>query len=677
MITRVVAKNFLSWADLDITFAKGVTLIDGWNEDDQTPEGCGKSAILNAISWCFFGKIPKDANIDDVIKEGEKACFVEVHFSDGSVVKRSRKPNDILLIRAGVENRGTSANETLRMVEEFVGLTFETFCQTIYFAQNYVKKFVTANQEEKGKILSEAQDLTLFDRASKEVKALMKLDEDALTQLRHGKELAIKNVELLKRDVASERMKREHAAQAQAQQIKNLNLQIEAEQRRHATELQRQADLVAGLERQVGETQQLIVTQKAAQDALMATVSTLVYDEPREKILQEANNQLNGQMGVVGVEMTDIDKLSAKRDLAQSQGKRYATRYKQIQAEREKNLAFIANPSKNCPTCGTQLQACDTSHAQTEVAAIDKELADITVALTALAAEIDVPVPTKDELQAKLTGLRQARALNDNEMFLIRSVKDRMSTAASQLSMMEQTIKTYQDKIVKLTQQVDVEKRPFSVDTAQLDRLKVQLEAESRPLMFDDSNLNALLVKTTTEEGNVQDFDRLVAEKQKHLTRLTELRDGFKEIKSHVFNSMLNEINARVHKYLAQLFEVPVQVRFTNTDMKIETEVKYDGIERSLGLLSGGQFRRVSLAVDLALSDTIVARKGSKIGVLILDEYFKDLSEPSMEKCLSLLEGRNQPVLLIEHNSIFKNIVNNSINVRLEDGTSRVQVHGS
>jgi DNA repair exonuclease SbcCD ATPase subunit len=82
----------------------------------------------------------------------------------------------------------------------------------------------------------------------------------------------------------------------------------------------------------------------------------------------------------------------------------------------------------------------------------------------------------------------------------------------------------------------------------------------------------------------------------------------------------------------------------------------------------------VSLAVDLALSDVVTSRKGAQIGVLILDEYFKDLSETSMEKCLTLLEGRGQPVLLIEHNSIFKNIVNNSIMVRLEDGTSSVEV---
>jgi DNA repair exonuclease SbcCD ATPase subunit len=137
---------------------------------------------------------------------------------------------------------------------------------------------------------------------------------------------------------------------------------------------------------------------------------------------------------------------------------------------------------------------------------------------------------------------------------------------------------------------------------------------------------------------------------------------------------MLNEINSRVRKYLDHLFEVPVTVKFRNEDMKIETDVTYDGVSRGLGLLSGGQFRRVSLAVDLALSDVITARKGSRIGITIWDEYMKDLSESSMEKVLELFTARNQPTILIEHNSLFKQIVSTTIFVKLENGTSHVQI---
>ena len=151
------------------------------------------------------------------------------------------------------------------------------------------------------------------------------------------------------------------------------------------------------------------------------------------------------------------------------------------------------------------------------------------------------------------------------------------------------------------------------------------------------------------------------------------LKIGYKEIKSFVFNTLLNELSHKANTYLAELFEIPISIKFTNNNMKIGTSVTIDGVERGLGLLSGGQFRRVSLAVDLSLSDIINSRKGSKINVLILDEYFKDLSEQSMEKCLKLLERLGKSVVLIEHNSIFKSIVDNTFEVELTEGVSRVK----
>ena len=96
-----------------------------------------------------------------------------------------------------------------------------------------------------------------------------------------------------------------------------------------------------------------------------------------------------------------------------------------------------------------------------------------------------------------------------------------------------------------------------------------------------------------------------------------------------------------------------------------------DGIRRPLGLYSGGQFRRIQLAVDFAISDIIASRSKSPISLKILDESFKDLSESSMEKLLRLLEQQKGGTILIEHNSIFKSIVNNVFSVEFKDGISR------
>jgi DNA repair exonuclease SbcCD ATPase subunit len=195
---------------------------------------------------------------------------------------------------------------------------------------------------------------------------------------------------------------------------------------------------------------------------------------------------------------------------------------------------------------------------------------------------------------------------------------------------------------------------------------------EQEPILVDTATAEDLKTKLSEILANREVLEAEAAESAARLIRLETLKEGFKEIKSYVFNGMLNEVNSRVQQYLMQLFEVPISVKFRNDNMKIETDVTFDGAERGLGLLSGGQFRRVSLAVDLALADAITARKGAQLGVTIWDEYMKDLSEQSMEKVLSLFEARNGATILVEHNSLFKNIVTSASFVRLSNGTSEM-----
>lgn len=632
MISKVVAKNFLSWGAMEFDFKSGVTLIDGWNEDDQTSEGSGKSSIPNAVVWGLYGKIPKDANIDDVIKEGEKECFVEVHFDDRTIIKRSRHPNDLVLLKY-TENawnhvKGKDARETQTIIEEYLGLSFETFCQTIYFAQNYLKKFITSNQEEKGKILSEVQDLGLFDKAIKEVKSLLKTEDEFLTKMEHQAEILVKDQELTKRDISAKEMVIQHAHDRRQQQLDQVQARID----------EAKANV-----------------QKALDDheALRLAVDQIYYDENEEAELSKAGSDLAYQISVLNGKSSEIDKLVQKKLNAESQGRRYSARYKQLEADKTKTQAFIDNPTKDCPTCGTLLENCDTSHALKDMARIVEEQAAIVDTLTMLSHEIDVEIPTKEQIEAELSEIRRQRGALDGRLKEIKIIKDRLLQGQATLKSFERNANTYQAEADRATKTLE------------------QLRAE--PLNLDTSELDALKDKLQTLYGQANGLDGLMDETTAHVHRLNVLKDGFREIKSYVFNSILNEVNARVQKYLSHLFEVPITVRFVNDEMKIETSIVYDGVPRGLGLLSGGQARRVALAVDLALSDVITARKGSRVGLLILDEYFKDLSETSMEKCLSLLESRGQPVILIEHNSIFKNIVTNSVTVKLENGTSRIE----
>jgi len=168
MIKSIKAINFLPWKKLEFTFDPGVVLLTGWNKQDGTSEAIGKSSILNALTFCLYGKLPKDVNIDQVIHTGEKSCSVEVELDNGNSIVRTRSPNKLYIKKTdGSIESGKDVRDCQKLIDQVIGMSFETFCQTVYYPQNYQNKFITANEEQKAKILSEIQDLSIFDRAAK------------------------------------------------------------------------------------------------------------------------------------------------------------------------------------------------------------------------------------------------------------------------------------------------------------------------------------------------------------------------------------------------------------------------------------------------------------------------------------------------------------------------------
>lgn len=88
LLKKIKLRNFRQYYDcVEINFAydlvKNVTLIHAEN-------GVGKTALLNAIKWCFYGKFtnnfrnPNDLINFEALKEGKKSCSVEIEFEEAN-----------------------------------------------------------------------------------------------------------------------------------------------------------------------------------------------------------------------------------------------------------------------------------------------------------------------------------------------------------------------------------------------------------------------------------------------------------------------------------------------------------------------------------------------------------------------------------------------------------------
>lgn len=723
MIIR--AKNFLSWENLVFQVVNGVTLITGFNHDDGTPEGSGKSAILNALCWGLFGAMPKDANVDEVIREGAKGCEVTIELPEFSVF-RARKPNDLHMVIGEKIHRGKDARETQKDIEKALGMTFETFCQSIYFAQNYQNKFVTANQEAKGKILSEIQDLEQFDRArdaaAKRAKAAKELLAAAIKDVEryealHGESLkSINSYEQLIANFHQEKVSKIQNFIAQIQTVEEeAEAFVEKFENDKASKLKRLKDEEKGIKAQLKANQSAHSELKAALAQFDSAALEASYNklEEQETDIDSKRNDVRVKMGSIEALMKaqekrekDLKKLQA--DLAKvvvqhveflNKTKACEEHVESSKKELMKVEAALKNPEKgDCPTCG-QAWDGDKSHYEKEVTKAERNYKIAKDALTdnlngikeygdraeELNESIEVLQKEVDEFEApKTSKLEKEIEKLTTDLEQVRAEMKRIEKEYNDFEKEELRVKSFEKEVQNSQKLLDLkvaERTRLEEDTPisqlegfqkRIDQLTAQVESEDKkePTLLEEK-LESSKLSAEKHSKNLLKADAEREEHERKLLRLEALRDGYREVKAYTFQSVLNQLTRKANSYLAELFEQPVKIQFQNVDMKIDVVVTIGGKPRSLGLYSGGQARRIHLAVDLALSDIVMSRKGNKLPLMILDEYCKDLSEVSMEKVLKLLQSRKGSTILIEHNSIFKSIVTNTFDVELIDGISR------
>jgi DNA repair exonuclease SbcCD ATPase subunit len=627
VIKSIRANNFLSWEKLIFKVKDGVTLIDGYNRDDETSEGSGKSAVLNALAWGLYGKIPKDANIDDVIKSGQKSCGVLIEL-EGVAIHRTRKPNDVWIENIGTNEKikGKDARETQKMIEELVGMTFDTFCQTVYFPQNYPKKFITASQEDRGKILSEIQDLQIFDKARKEVMSLQKITQDK-----------INNIQM---DLREANLKSDHCSK-----------EIEYIKQQDAQQTEARQNQLNLLNNQIRGYDHDISVAAANRQTVVNSIPQPV--DPNDLIVvQAALDEMDQTMAGIRNDIANIDSHNKQLVSLQSQLNFYDRQSTTLVTKLDKLQNFVNDPSQKCPMCGSDMEDADTSHAEKEIEDLKNQIRENGVFVNDYTKQISEFTPhDKQQLTEQLTQLANQKAGYQNAKNQIESAGHQITNKNNEIALIDRNINQLNQNIANV---------------------KTQIAAlESTPLVDYQAQIDVKTQELVGLREQVLTLEKLLEDNQAYFNRLSDLKNGFKEVKSYTFNSVLAELTVKTNKYLQQLFEVPVRLKFTNDNMKIGVEVTMNGETRGLGLLSGGQFRRACLSVDLALSEIVALRTGSKMNIRILDEYFKDLSESSMEKCLRLLEKLGGSTILIEHNSIFKSIVDNVFECELIDGTTR------
>lgn len=643
MFNSIRAENLFSWQVLNYDIKTGISQITGFNYDDNTSEGSGKSSIPNILCWVLYGRIPKDAKIDEVVRNGCKGGWGLVELENGTCIYRGRGPNDLYIAPADREERikGKDAKETQLLINKLVGLNFEAFCQTIYFAQNYPNKFISSNETDKAAILSEIQDLTVFDKARKKVQERIKVDETA----KRGLESQVSDLEHKISSIES-----------------NANLVVEHIQKFEADKQRRVTDLKDRIQTLRKSGRELVESLKGCDTKLIKAeterVEAMMQDLVGKKV--EYSSVIKSAKSVE----SHNAKLANMAVTAKNNLLRLKAKSAKLEAEQVPEASPVTKPG-NCPSCGQPAsEAMLKTHVDRHKAQQERLERQMKEAREELAEELKEAEEQYDSTHAALKEAEEAPSVADSVKMLTEIEKE-----MAELTIVKRNLQN------ELT---EVNRKNFMKDG-----LKNEIILKEKDLeLLENTNCNSELERLESFDVAIKGLQKQVKELKKTLNglnlvlaNLETLKTGFKEVKQYVFQSLLNELSVKSTKLASELFEVPISIKFTNEDeeggvAKILTNVTLDGQERSLGLYSGGQYRRIQLAVDLALASIVGNRSQNPIKFRVLDEPMKDLSETSMEKVVKLLEKLEGSTVIIEHNSIAKSIIHNVFDIKYKDGIS-------
>ena len=198
-IKEITVKNFMSVGNQAqaIDFSnKSLVLVIGENmdlggDDAGARNGTGKTTIINALSYVFFGEALTNIRRDNLVnKTNEKGMLVSVKFIKNGVtytIERGRKPqifrfyaNDIEQNTDNNEAQGEN-RETQVEINKLMGMTHSMF-KNIIALNTYTQPFLSTKQAEQREIIEQLLGITLLSQKADLLKEKQKATKQMLTE---------------------------------------------------------------------------------------------------------------------------------------------------------------------------------------------------------------------------------------------------------------------------------------------------------------------------------------------------------------------------------------------------------------------------------------------------------------------------------------------------------------
>jgi len=196
-----------------------------------------------------------------------------------------------------------------------------------------------------------------------------------------------------------------------------------------------------------------------------------------------------------------------------------------------------------------------------------------------------------------------------------------------------------------------------AIDKSQND-VKGKLEEITKELELVQAELEGFQTKQNELESDIE-----------FLNYVIDLLKPSSQFRTNLLNRYVEALNT----ILAD-FPIEFEIRF-KLGRGLDLEIKRNNQILDLKQLSGGERRKVSIVILLALQQLMERIGGIRTNLLVVDEIFDALDLENLQFAVELFTGfeGEKSVFIITHNEMLKEMVSNVIEVEKVDGISQYQ----
>lgn len=565
----VEMENILSIGHMRLDFEdSGLVLMDGWNYDDDSANGAGKTACFLGIPYAIWDKFPRKMTKSEILRKGTKKGFSRVGIqvaADVYEVTRYR-PNKVEFAKNGQE-----IDMSQEEFEQLVGLSYSQYLICMYSAQTEGKKLIALNDTEKKDFILQLMDLEKFNVKKKQVDKIIK-------------ELEVDKNELL----------------VSLAQYKSA-LQVYNEQKINTGDISQKIK-----ELDYSELEKKLIGYRAIQKP-----DTSKYAELRNKVsvkISELDNQYQ-------------DYLSVKNKLQLAKDQFTAT----------------SNRIITCPSCSTDI--VDNQKLSDVVSDINSRIKKFKDKL----AQFPDFNSAKSQLNQILEKANNAQRKDEQEYL---HAKERISEINSKIQIRKANIASLQAKID---------------ENEQVKQKIVKIKA----------NIDKANTKLKDVESSIEEWKTVST-----ILSPTGAPAYIMDAVIDVFNEKISDYVAEIWPNAAYRIQAFKENKSGDVKAKFSDKLVIAGKDRSIGSLSGGEYKCLSLAVDFAIMDVIESMFGIHMTPIVLDEPFEGLDASNRERAVALLEkkARKHQIWVIDHASEAKSMFSKIMRVEKRNGVSSIVI---